>query len=58
MMEPAKENINEQLNTLRNIHKRISEDMKQSEIILNHIEDNLTGGSLKKKRVRFTSSER
>lgn len=56
MRQPLKENVNEQFNILKNLHKRMEEDMQQSCIIINYIEDKFKSSTEPaRKRVKFSS---
>ncbi|XP_056003239.1 uncharacterized protein LOC130049500 [Ostrea edulis] len=54
MRTPLKENVQEQFNLLRNIHRRIAEDIEQSSIIINYLEDKCSTEPAKK-RAKLTT---
>ena len=39
MQEPLRENVEEQFQVLRNLNKRMADDLEQSRIIFNHLEE-------------------
>ena len=53
MKEPLRENVEEQFEVLRQLNKRVADDLEQSRIIFNHLEDKFNGPTTKK-RVKFT----
>lgn len=56
MRQPLKENVNEKFYILRNLHKRMAEDMQQSSIIINHLEDKFEcSAGPARKHVKFSS---
>ena len=56
MRQPLKENVNEQFNILKNLHKRKEEDLQQSCIIINYIEDKFKSSTEPaRKHVKFSS---
>jgi hypothetical protein len=56
MRQPFMENISEQFNVLRNLNKQMAEDMQQSCIIINYIEDILkSSNEPARKSVKFPS---